>query len=157
MAKACPPTILAFGFQAMTPSVPTFCRAIFTDILDFCARVLAIQGGTGRRSTARLIPDTVLPSTRGTSRGPVLLASPQGARAREAVGERWSALGHAAALRDGHLSQDANRLASARARRAAAARDLRSVGTASPVPKYISSGVCPRNAECGGRWLCSWT
>ena len=25
------------------------------------------------------------------------------------------------------------------------------------VPKYISFGVCPRNAECGSTWLCSWT
>jgi hypothetical protein len=28
--------------------IVTPCRAIFTDILDFCARVLAIQGGKGR-------------------------------------------------------------------------------------------------------------
>ena len=55
--------------------------------------------------------------------------------------------GHAAALRDGHVSHDADRLAARRARRAAAARNVRSGGTASPVPKYISSGVCPRNAE----------
>jgi hypothetical protein len=39
----------------------------------------------------------------------------------------------------------------------AAARDIRSAGTASPVPKYISSGVCPRNAECGSMRLCSST
>jgi hypothetical protein len=38
-----------------------------------------------------------------------------------------------------HMSAD--RLASPRARRAAAARDIKSAGTASPVPKYISSGV----------------
>ena len=30
-----------------------------------------------------------------------------------------------------------------------ATRAIKSAGTASPVPKYISSGVCPRNAECG--------
>jgi hypothetical protein len=64
---------------------------------------------------------------------------------------------HAAALKDGHVSHDADRLASARARRAAAVRDVRSAGTASPVPKYISSGVCPRNAECGSTVLYSWT
>jgi hypothetical protein len=64
---------------------------------------------------------------------------------------------HAAALRDGHVSHDAVRLASARARRAAAVRDVRSAGTASPVPEYISSGVCPRNAECGSTALYSWT
>jgi hypothetical protein len=40
-----------------------------------------------------------------------------------------------------HISHDADRLASARVRRAAVARDSRSSGTASPVPKYISSGV----------------
>jgi len=49
----------------------------------------------------------------------------------------------AAALADGHISQDADRLASRRARRALAALDLRSADTAAPVPKYISSGVCP--------------
>ena len=38
--------------------------------------------------------------------------------------------------------------------RAAAARDAKSAGIASPVPKYISSGVCPRNAECGSTRLC---
>jgi len=54
-----------------------------------------------------------------------------------------------AASVDGHASQAADRFTSARARRAAAARAVRSAGTVSPVPKYISSGVCPRNAECG--------
>jgi hypothetical protein len=57
----------------------------------------------------------------------------------------------------GHLPQAADRLVSTRVRRAAAARDVRSAGTASPVPKYISSGVCPRNAECGSTRLCSCT
>jgi hypothetical protein len=57
--------------------------------------------------------------------------------------------GHAAALSDGHALQDADRFASTRAWRAAATRAIKSAGTASPVPKYISSGVCPRNAECG--------
>ena len=50
---------------------------------------------------------------------------------------------------DGHLPQVADRLASTRARCAAAARAIRSAGTATHVPKDISSGVCPRNAECG--------
>jgi hypothetical protein len=62
-----------------------------------------------------------------------------------------------AALRDGHAVQDADRFPFMRARRAAAAGDASSAGTAAPVPKYISSGVCPRNAECGSTWLCSWT
>ena len=56
---------------------------------------------------------------------------------------------HAAALLDGHVVQDAARLASKRARRASPGSDVSSPGTASPVPKNISSGVCPRNAECG--------
>jgi hypothetical protein len=50
-----------------------------------------------------------------------------------------------------------DRLASMRVRRAAAARDVRSAGTASPVPQYLSSGVWPRNAECGRTRLCSST
>ena len=38
-------------------------RAIFTDILDFCARVLAIHGGKGRFcEQCVLIPHTVLPA-----------------------------------------------------------------------------------------------
>ena len=53
-----------------------------------------------------------------------------------------------------HAVQDADRFPFMRARRAAAARDASSAGTASPVPKYISSGVCPRNAECGSTRLC---
>ena len=65
--------------------------------------------------------------------------------------------GHAAASTDGQVAHDADRLASTRARRAAVARDVRSAGIASPVPKYISSGVCPRNAECGSTRLCSST
>jgi hypothetical protein len=77
---------------------------------------------------------------------------------RSSWSEGWSVLaGHAAASTDGHLSHDADRLASTRVRRAAAARDVRPAGTASPVPKYISSGVCPRNAECGSTRLCSST
>lgn len=51
--------------------------------------------------------------------------------------------GHATASMKGHVSHDADRFASTRVRRAATARDVRSAGTASPVPKYISSGVCP--------------
>ena len=74
-----------------------------------------------------------------------------------AVG-RGSGVGdQAAASIEGHVPQAADRLVSTRARRAAAARKDRSAGTASPVPKYISSGVCPRNAEWGSTRLCSWT
>ena len=64
---------------------------------------------------------------------------------------------YAATMSDGHVSQAADRLVFARARRATAPRDFRSSGTASPVPKYISSGVWPRNAEWGSTWLCSCT
>jgi hypothetical protein len=42
----------------------------------------------------------------------------------------------------GTSRRDTDRLASTRAQRAAAAREIRSAGTASSVPKYISSGVC---------------
>jgi hypothetical protein len=42
-------------------------------------------------------------------------------------------------------------------RRGAATGAISSAGTALPEPKYISSGVWPRNAECGSTWLCSWT
>ena len=49
------------------------------------------------------------------------------------------------------------RLASARASRAVRRAASSDLGTSSPLPKYISSGVCPRNAECGRRVLCSST
>ena len=62
------------------------------------------------------------------------------------VGRRSPVGDQAAASIDGHVPQAADRLASTRARRAAAARTIRSAGTASPVPKYLSSGVWPRNA-----------
>ena len=89
---------------------------------------------------------------------PAILFSRAVASRRTGRGFRWSADGeHAAASLDGHVPHAADRLASARARRAAAARAVRSAGTASPLPKYISSGVCPRNAECGSTRLCSWT
>ena len=52
------------------------------------------------------------------------------------------------------VSHEADRLTSPRSRRAAAARAVRSAGAASPVPQYISSGVWPRNAECGSTRLC---
>ena len=42
-------------FQVSTPGgVMKFAVAIFTDILDFCARVLAIQGGKGRSMKQRV-------------------------------------------------------------------------------------------------------
>jgi hypothetical protein len=114
------------------------------------------SGGKELLTGATLIPNTVLPiyscdvrsrfsRHRLQTHGPV--GSPWS--------ERRSALhGHAAASTDGHLPHDADRFASTRVRRAAAARDVRSAGTASPVPKYISSGVCPRNAEWGSTRLC---
>jgi hypothetical protein len=74
-------------------------------------------------------------STRGTGRGLPAVTSRR-TSARDPWSERRSAArGHAAAVSDGHVSQDADRLASTRAWRAAAARDVRSAGTASPVPK----------------------
>lgn len=39
-----------------------FCRAIFLDILDFCARVLAIQHGGGFRWTSGVVPVTRSPN-----------------------------------------------------------------------------------------------
>jgi hypothetical protein len=96
--------------------VPRVDRAIFTDILDFCARVLAIQGGKGRSLNSPSDPDTVLPlysSDRARSGSPS--ARLEHTSARGPWSERWSAWGHAAALSDGHVSQDADRFASTRA------------------------------------------
>ena len=47
------------------------------------------------------------------------------------------------------FSHESRRLALRRASSAADFAAASSAGTRSPVPKYISSGVCPRKAECG--------
>jgi hypothetical protein len=118
-------------------------------------RVLVIQAARGGYGRAALISDTVLLISMGDRAIPL---SGQSSRDARIPGFRWSlSVNQAAASMDGHVPQVADRLASARARRAAAARAVRSAGTASPLPKYISSGVCPRNAEWGSTWLCSWT
>ena len=49
------------------------------------------------------------------------------------------------------------RFISSRATRAVRCLALSTSGTFAPVPKYTSSGVWPRNAECGRRALCSLT
>ena len=115
--------------------------------------------------TGTLIPDTVLPSIRRSAVyssdgcGSVCPAVASGGTGRQGPWSKGPSAtgGHAAASSDGHASHDADRFASPRARRAAAALDVRSADTASPVPKYISSGVCPRNAECGSPRVCSST
>ena len=91
-------------------------------------------------------PDTVLPAlARATRAVRFSRESPSRRTWVPVVGRRSARGGHAAASIDGHISQAADRLVSTRARRAAAARAVNSTGTALPVPKYISSGVCPRN------------
>jgi hypothetical protein len=133
-------------------------QAISTDILHFPARVLVIQAARAAHGQPALIPEAVLRIYSCAVRSPV---DPLRLQTHGPVRSPWSERravlhGHAAAT-DAQLSHDADRLASIRVRRAAAARDARSAGTASPVPKYISSGVCPRNAECGSTRLCSST
>ncbi len=115
----------------------TICQAISTDILHFPARVLVIQGGKGYSRVATLIPETVLSIASCDVRFPVRSASPLSTHgpARSPCSERRSGLhGYAAAI-DAQVWHDADRLASTRVRRAAAARDVKSAGTASPVPK----------------------
>jgi hypothetical protein len=96
--------------------------AIFRDILDLCARVLAIQPAKERGLKSPSDPQTwFCPLLVGARRGPVLPAVVlSAAAARVPSLERWAAGGQAAALSDGHVSQDADRLASTRAWRAAA-------------------------------------
>ena len=134
-------------------------RAVFMDIPGL-ARKFSPCGATSRdRWSTSLSPTRfrlLCPRNRARS---VLqaLVSRRHTCARTVVGAGVTSRVHAAALRDEHVSQDADRFASRRARRAAAVRDVKPAGTASPVPKYISSGVCPRNAECGSTVLYSWT
>ena len=54
-------------------------------------------------------------------------------------------------------SQSRFRFASARAWRAFCRAASSASGMSAPVMKYISSGVCPRNAECGNWLLCCST
>ena len=56
-----------------------------------------------------------------------------------------------------HVLHDAPRFDCNRDCLAATRLASKSWGTLSPVPKYISSGVCPRNAECGSFLLYSST
>lgn len=59
-----------------------------------------------------------------------------------------------------HYAQVAHRralFASMRSRRASERWRARFSATFVPVPKYISSGVCPSKAACGTRELCSAT
>jgi hypothetical protein len=112
-------------------------------------RTIVASMGAGSRFACLI---QFCPSTQATARSACPGQSAHGPRI-PSVGCRH----HAAASIDGHVLQAADRLASARARRAATAPDVRSAGTASPVPKYISSGVCPRNAEWGSTRLCSST
>jgi len=130
-----------------------FIRAVLTDILDFAARVLVRQAATSCNAQLLRSRAGFCRATRATCDSPVLRAAPPW-RFGRTVGQ------HSVVIRprtaEGHISHDADRLVSTRVRRAAAARDCRSAGTASPVPKYISSGVCREtpNAEahdCVGR------
>ena len=56
-----------------------------------------------------------------------------------------------------HVAQRRARFASIRSRRAKERWRARSSGTLAPLPKYISSGVWPWNAECGMVELCCTT
>jgi hypothetical protein len=153
-------------------------RAISMDILHFAARLLVIQAASGCQTGSypnpggsaillvrRAVPGSFGFASRRTARCAATINPRSAGQKRVDAAHPWvpvvgtaSALdGHAAASTDGHVSHDADRFASRHIRRAAAARDARSAGTAFPVPKYISSGVCPRNAECGSTRLCSST
>src|SRR5687767_5645357 len=95
--------------------------------------------GKGLLGQSNADPNTVLPRRPGYSGDRSIQAVALDThRPTGPVVRRQSAVGdHAAASMDGHPPHAADRLASTRARRAAAARDIRSAGTASPMPKYI--------------------
>ena len=104
-------------------------------------------------------PDTVLPVYSGDRAIRLSRQSPPDARAR---GFRWSEGGQLLVImRPRRLMGTSRRPPIGWPQREPGVRrpraDVRSAGTASPVPSYISSGVCPRNAECGSTRLCSWT
>jgi hypothetical protein len=106
-------------------------RALFTDILDFCGRVLAISVRQGVIERRRWIG---VGEGVGPSQDAAVGFSRDSVKAEEfAIARPVGLPDHAAALIDGHVVQDADRLAATRAQRAAADRDLKYSGTASPV------------------------
>ena len=130
--------------------------AAFTDILQFRARVLATQGK--RNSWTLTLPRNTVPPTYVNDRdAPILPAGAARHTPPNSYDSRTALRGQAAASAAGHSAQTVDRLSSTRAVRATVAPARKSAGTASPVPRYISSGVWPRNAECGNTWLCSST
>ena len=84
-----------------------------------------------------LITDTVRPVYSGNRaiRFAQAVSSRRAGARVPVVGRRSALRDQAAASIDGHVPQAADRLASTRARRAAAARDVKSAGNRSPVPK----------------------
>ena len=136
--------------------------AVCHDILDFCARVVAtvvlhvghpaswwIQTATLARAAVDSRFQSPFSSSRRWPAKRTLAADNLTHRAR------WLQFRLGASS-----SQDSHscfRFASARAWRAFCRAVSSSSGMRSPVLKYISSGVCPRNAECGRRELCSCT
>ena len=119
-------------------------RTISADILHFLARVLvrqAVMSWNAQRLCSRA---GFCRSTRATCDSPFSGLRPGCTspwRFGRTVGQHSMVVRPRTA--EGHISHDADRLASTRVRGAAAARDSKSSGTASPLPKYISSGVCP--------------
>jgi hypothetical protein len=124
--------------------------AACNDIQQFRARVLVINAqGSSMKSSGDGTSFSPPVSTRANR--VFRRSQPRDGR----LGSQWSALGdYAAASVDRHVPHAADRFTSTRRCRATAACSVRSAGTASPVAKYISSGVWPRNAECGSTWLC---
>jgi hypothetical protein len=133
-----------------TPPAPVARAAISTDILHFSERVLVTRRSLAALQRRPLMPYSVLVSWSCDARRRFSSISTRatGFMASTSNG------GQAAASTDRHVAHDAERLASMRAWRAAAARAVKFAGISSPVLKYISSGVCPRNAECGSTRLC---
>jgi len=106
-------------------------RAVRRDIQEFRARGLVIdaQGAVDEEGCR---PRTRFSRVHVHSAEPI---SPAVTSRRPARGSQTSAPGdYAAASLDGHVPHAADRFASMRTRRAAAARAVRSAGTASPVP-----------------------
>ena len=140
------------------PVATTLRAAVCHDILEYSGRVLATSC---RRSPAA---DDAAGHTVGYC---VILSLLHGSARPDAhVARKFTAV--YPALGYGHVQltptvarsqtlQVRFRLVSARAWRASWQAAASSSGTWFPVLKYISSGVCPRNAECGRRALCSCT
>ena len=136
------------------------CRAVYHNILDFSGEFSPLLWHGRWRPRMTVISNNDVGerlSIRDFSRRFHSMPSAASKLAADTVTRRPSSFQFRLAGSSSQASQSCFRLASARVCRAFCRAASSFAGMSSPVLKYTSSGVCPRNAECGSRELCSRT